>query len=81
MKQEESNFLSKLSDAWLIAVLCVVVPGMFSTGFYLGTQQTDREAKEMVLENRELKDSLVTFRAAAMQQAANHNVKLASQAQ
>ena len=70
MKQEqEANFLSKLSDVWLVAVLCVVVPGMFSTGFYLGTQQTDKETVEMRIENREMKDSLVTFRTATSQQA------------
>ena len=80
MKQEqETNFLSKLSDAWLIAVLCVVVPGMFSTGFYLGTQQTDRESFEMRVENREMKDSLVTFRTATSQQA--NTAKLAVQRQ
>lgn len=81
MKQE-ANFLSKLSDAWLIAVLCVVVPGMFSTGFYLGTQQTDKETVEMRVENREMKDSLVVFRSTTSQQANTANTaKMAVQRQ
>ncbi len=77
--KSESNFLAKLSDTWLVAILCIVVPGMFSTGFYMGTQQSDKESIEMQAENREMKDSLSTYRATILQQATTTKVSSKNQ--
>ena len=64
--KHEQNFLSKLNDISIIAIFCVIGPGMFSTGFYMGTQQADKESVEVKMEIKALKDSISASREAAI---------------
>ena len=64
--KHDHNFLSKLSDISIIAILCVLVTGMFSTGFYIGTQQADKESVEVRMEIKALRDSINASREATL---------------
>jgi hypothetical protein len=45
------KFLSQYSDALLVGLLCILVPAMFSLGFYYGTNHVDKETVEVRFQN------------------------------
>jgi hypothetical protein len=56
------KFLSQYSDALLVGLLCILVPAMFSLGFYYGTNHVDKETVEVRFQNKEMRDSLNMYR-------------------
>jgi len=56
------RFLSQYSDALLVGLLCVLVPAMFSVGFYYGTNHLDKETVEVRYQNKEMRDSIDMYR-------------------
>ena len=56
------KFLSQYSDALLVGLLCILVPAMFSVGFYYGTNHVDKETVEVRYQNKEMRDSIDMYR-------------------
>ena len=56
------KFLSQYSDALLVGLLCILVPAMFSLGFYYGTNHVDKETAEVRYQNKEMRDSIDMYR-------------------
>jgi hypothetical protein len=58
----KNQFLKQYSDAILVGLLCVLVPAMFSLGFYYGTNHVDKETVEVRFQNKEMRDSIDMYR-------------------
>jgi hypothetical protein len=58
----KNQFLKQHSDAILVGLLCVLVPAMFSLGFYYGTNHVDKETVEVRYQNKEMRDSIDMYR-------------------
>jgi len=56
------NFLSQFSDALLVGLLCLLVPAMFSFGYYYGLNHVDKEIAEVRIQNKEMRDSIDLYR-------------------
>jgi len=56
------NFLSQFSDALIVGLLCVLVPAMFSFGYYYGLSHVDKEIAEVRIQNKEMRDSIDMYR-------------------
>ena len=56
------KFLSQYSDALLVGLLCILVPAMFSLGFYYGTNHVDKETVEVRYQNKDMRDSIDMYR-------------------
>ncbi|MEI6582332.1 MAG: hypothetical protein WCO43_01975 [Chitinophagia bacterium] len=59
---KKNKFFSQHSDALLVGLLCVLVPAMFSVGFYYGTNHVDKETVEVRYQNKEMRDSIDMYR-------------------
>lgn len=56
------NFLSQFSDALLVGFLCILVPAMFSFGYYYGLNHVDKQIVEVRIQNKEMRDSIDMYR-------------------
>ena len=56
------KFLSQYSEALLVGLLCILVPAMFSVGFYYGTNHVDKVTAEVRYQNKEMRDSIDMYR-------------------
>ncbi|MBU3743980.1 MAG: hypothetical protein FGM61_05435 [Sediminibacterium sp.] len=56
------NFLSQFSDALLVGLLCILVPAMFSFGYYYGLNHVDKQIAEVRIQNSEMRDSIDMYR-------------------
>ena len=56
------NFLSQFSDAILVGLLCILVPTMFSVGYYYGINHVDKQIVEVRIQNKEMRDSIDMYR-------------------
>jgi hypothetical protein len=56
------KLLSQYSEAILVGLLCILVPAMFSLGFYYGTNHVDKETVEVRYQNKEMRDSIDMYR-------------------
>lgn len=56
------KLLSQYSDALLVGLLCILVPAMFSLGFYYGSNHVDKETVEVRFQNKEMRDSIDMYR-------------------
>ena len=56
------KLLSQYSDALLVGLLCILVPAMFSLGFYYGTNHVDKETVEVRYQNKDMRDSIDMYR-------------------
>lgn len=56
------NFFAQFSDALIVGFLCILVPTMFSLGYYYGLNHVDKEIVEVRIQNKEMRDSIDMFR-------------------
>jgi hypothetical protein len=67
--QKEGNFLSRISDNWLIASIPVILIGVHTAGTLYGKNLSDTQNIELKSQNRMLKDSLSRRPLAPFQKA------------
>lgn len=56
------SFFSQFSDAVIFGVICLMIPVIFSLGYYYGLSHSDRAAAEANIRNREMRDSIDIYR-------------------
>jgi triphosphoribosyl-dephospho-CoA synthetase len=59
---KKDSFFSQFSDAVLFGVICLMIPVLFSLGYYYGLSHSDRAATETSIRNREMRDSIDVYR-------------------
>jgi hypothetical protein len=52
------SFFSQFSDAIIFGAICVMIPVIFSLGYYYGLSHSDRAAAVANIRNREMRDSI-----------------------
>jgi hypothetical protein len=74
------SFFAQFSDALIVGFLCILVPAMFSFGYYYGLSYVDKEIVEVRIQNKDMRDSIDMYRnrEIAWRQSINNQVEPAS---
>lgn len=55
---KDQSFFSRFPDAVIFGAICLMIPVIFSLGYYYGLSHSDRAAAETRIRNREMRDSI-----------------------
>ncbi|MBK7872948.1 MAG: hypothetical protein IPJ74_20915 [Saprospiraceae bacterium] len=67
-KKPKINFLSRLGDTALWAIISLGLPGLITIGFFFGNMYSDKQNIELRRENKSLKDSISVLKASTNNQ-------------
>lgn len=59
---KNQSFFSRFSDVFIFGGICLLVVVVFSLGYYYGLSHSDRFAVEAIARNKEMRDSIDTYR-------------------
>ncbi|MCA6466789.1 MAG: hypothetical protein IM548_08905 [Chitinophagaceae bacterium] len=59
---KDQSFFSRFPDAVIFGAICLLIPVIFSLGYYYGLSHSDRAAAETSIRNREMRDSIDVYR-------------------
>ena len=65
---EKQSFLGRFHDPIIVGAFCIIVPVVFSLGYFYGLQQTDRISVITKQRNQEMHDSLEIYRQKVISQ-------------
>jgi hypothetical protein len=61
----KQNFVNRLNDTALWAIISISIPALISIGFFFGNLYTDKQNIELRQDNKLLRDSLFTLKGSA----------------
>ncbi len=59
---KDHSFFSRFPDAVIFGAICLMIPVIFSLGYYYGLSHSDRAAAEANIRNKEMRDSIDIYR-------------------
>jgi hypothetical protein len=59
---EKQSFFARFHDPIIVGAFCIIVPVVFSLGYFYGLEQTDRMSVITKQRNQEMHDSLEIYR-------------------
>lgn len=59
---KNQSFFARFSDAVIFGAICLMIPVIFSLGYYYGLSHSDRASTEANIRNKEMRDSIDLYR-------------------